>query len=53
MLRLFGGNPLITALIGMTLLVIGLAGHSPLMPWIGGALIVVGGLKTMAGRGRR
>jgi hypothetical protein len=53
MTSLFGRNPLITALIGVTLIVIGLAGHAPLMPWIGGGLVVVGGVRAAIGSHNR
>jgi len=45
---LFGRNPIAMAVIGAALLAIGLAMHSLLMPWIGGALLVLGGVKTAA-----
>jgi hypothetical protein len=45
---LFGRNPVATAVIGAALLAVGLTMHSLLMPWIGGALLVVGGVKVAA-----
>jgi hypothetical protein len=36
------------AVIGAALLAIGLTMHSLLMPWIGGALLVVGSVKAAA-----
>ena len=46
MTSIFGRNPVAMAVIGAALLVIGLTTHSHFMPWIGGALLVVGGVKT-------
>jgi membrane protein implicated in regulation of membrane protease activity len=43
---LFGRNPIAMAVIGAALLVIGLTTHSLFMPWIGGALLAVGAVKT-------
>ena len=47
MTSLFGRNPVAIAVIGAALLAVGLAAHSLLMPWIGGALLVVGGAKAV------
>jgi membrane protein implicated in regulation of membrane protease activity len=43
---LFGRNPIAIAVIGAALLLIGLTTHSVFMPWIGGALLAVGAVKT-------
>ena len=48
MTSLFGRNPVAMAVIGAALLIAGLALHSLLIPWIGGALVVVGAVKTAA-----
>ena len=53
MTSLFGRNPVAMAVIGAALLAIGLALHSLLLPWIGGALLVVAGVKTAARVRRR
>ncbi len=50
MTTLFGRNPVVTAVIGAALLAIGLAVHAPLLPWVGGALIVVGIVRLASGR---
>ena len=53
MIILFGRNPVVVAVAGAALLVIGLTTHSHFMPWIGGALLAVGGIKTVARMRRR
>jgi hypothetical protein len=50
MTTLFGRNPALMAVIGAVLLIAGLVIHAVLMPWIGGALLVIGGIKAVAGR---
>jgi membrane protein implicated in regulation of membrane protease activity len=50
MTTLFGRNPALMAVIGAVLLIAGLAIHAVLMPWIGGALLVIGGVKAALGR---
>jgi membrane protein implicated in regulation of membrane protease activity len=45
---LFGRNPIAMIVIGAALVAVGLAFHALLLPWIGGALFVVGGVKTLA-----
>jgi membrane protein implicated in regulation of membrane protease activity len=50
MLLLFGRNPVIVFIAGIVLLAGGLALHTTFLPWIGGALIVVGGVKTVLQR---
>ena len=52
MTTLFGRNPALMAVIGAVLLITGLVIHAVLMPWIGGALLVIGGIKAVAGRRR-
>jgi len=52
MTTLFGRNPALMAVIGAVLLIAGLVIHAVLMPWIGGALLVIGGIKAVAGRRR-
>ncbi|HEU5416836.1 MAG TPA: hypothetical protein VFV41_04015 [Streptosporangiaceae bacterium] len=47
MISLFGRNPVVTFIVGIALLVGGLALHSKFLPWIGGALLVIGGAKTV------
>lgn len=49
MTSFFGRNPVAMAVIGVALLVIGLAIHSPFMPWIGGVLLAVGGGRIAIG----
>ena len=53
MTTLLGRNPVVTAVIGAALLAIGLAVHALLLPWVGGALIVVGVVRLATGQGRR
>jgi hypothetical protein len=53
MTSLFGRNPVAMAILGVVMLAGGLAMHSRFLPWIGGVLLVVGGVKTAAGAGRR
>ena len=50
MTTLFGRNPALMAVIGAVLLIAGLVIHAVLMPWIGGALLVIGGIKAVASR---
>jgi hypothetical protein len=50
---LFGRNPVAMAVVGAALLVAGLVVHALFLPWIGGALLVVGGVKTAARVHRR
>jgi hypothetical protein len=52
MTTLFGRNPALMAVIGAVLLIAGLVIHAVLMPWIGGALLIIGGIKAVAGRRR-
>jgi threonine/homoserine/homoserine lactone efflux protein len=53
MIFLFGRNPVAVAIIGAMLLIAGLASHATILPWIGGALLAVGGVKTVLGRRSR
>ena len=53
MTSLFGRNPVAMAVVGAALLVIGFATHSHFMPWIGGALLLVGGGKAVIGLRKR
>jgi membrane protein implicated in regulation of membrane protease activity len=50
MTTLLGRNPVVTAVVGAALVAIGLAGHALLLPWVGGALIVVGVVRFASGR---
>jgi membrane protein implicated in regulation of membrane protease activity len=50
MTSLFGRNPAAIAVVGVLLLIAGLAIHAAILPWIGGALLVIGGVKAAAGR---
>lgn len=53
MTSLFGRNPVAMAVLGVVLLAGGLAMHARFLPWIGGVLLVVGGIKAAVGAGRR
>jgi membrane protein implicated in regulation of membrane protease activity len=50
-ITLFGRNPVVTTVVGAALLAIGLVVHALLLPWVGGALIVVGIVRFASGRG--
>jgi len=45
-IMLFGRNPVVVFIAGIALLVGGLALHATFLPWIGGALLLIGGTKT-------
>ena len=50
MIMLFGGNPVVVFIAGIVLIAGGLALHATILPWIGGALLIVGAVKMMQRR---
>jgi membrane protein implicated in regulation of membrane protease activity len=50
---LFGRNPVAVAVIGAILLGAGLVIHARLLPWVGGGLVAVGGLRALIGLAQR
>jgi threonine/homoserine/homoserine lactone efflux protein len=53
MIFLFGRNPVAIAIVGAVLLIAGLAIHATILPWIGGALLAIGGVQTALRRRSR
>jgi hypothetical protein len=50
---LFGRNPVAVAVIGAILLGAGLMIHARLLPWVGGGLVAVGGIRALIGLAQR
>jgi hypothetical protein len=44
---LFGRNPVVMAILGAALIVAGLAAHARILPFIGGFLLIAGGVRAV------